>query len=160
MGVAVPPEELDGLSLPGPAELFLGVSTAGSAVHRYFPRWAGNFPEPVRLIGVDLPAAAPRRRYRDLLDWIAHFLHGWTNALAPILDVPPGDPILASVLDTRRTGSQPPGTGIGHVFCSVGAGKRRRLRPPPIEQHHPGTSQRSIRRARGGTPARSRPTVV
>ncbi len=71
MGVAVPPEELDGLSLPGSAVLFLGVSTAGSAVHRYFPRWAGNFPEPVRLIGVDLPGAAPRRRYRDLLDWIA-----------------------------------------------------------------------------------------
>ena len=32
------------------------------------------------------------------------FLHGWTNALAPILDVPPGDPILASILDTQRTG--------------------------------------------------------
>ena len=60
MGVAVPPEELDGLSLPGSAVLFLGVSTAGSAVHRYFPRWAGNFPEPVRLIGVDLPGGGPR----------------------------------------------------------------------------------------------------
>ena len=71
MGVAIPPEELDGLSLQGPALLFLGVSTAGSAVHRYFARWAGNFPEPVRLIGVDLPVAAPRRRYQDLLDWIA-----------------------------------------------------------------------------------------
>ena len=71
MGVAIPPEELDGLSLPGPALLFLGVSTAASAVHRYFARWAGNFPEPVRLIGVDLPVVAPRRRYQDLLDWIA-----------------------------------------------------------------------------------------
>ena len=71
MGVAIPPEELDGPSLQGPALLFLGVSTAGSAVHRYFARWAGNFPEPVRLIGVDLPVAAPRRRYQDLLDWIA-----------------------------------------------------------------------------------------
>lgn len=71
MGVAIPPEELDGLSLQGPASLFLGVSTAASAVHRYFARWAGNFPEPVRLIGVDLPVAAPRRRYQDLLDWIA-----------------------------------------------------------------------------------------
>ena len=70
-GRAVPPGELDGLSLPGSAVLFLGVRTAGSAVHRYFPRWAGHFPEPVRLIGVDLPGAAPRRRYRDLLDWIA-----------------------------------------------------------------------------------------
>ena len=27
------------------------------------------------------------------------------------------------------------------MSCSVGAGKRRRPRPPPIEQHHPGTSR-------------------
>jgi hypothetical protein len=59
MGVAVPAEELDGLCLHGPVVLFLGVSTAASAVHRYFPRWAGSFPEPVRLIGIDLPVAAP-----------------------------------------------------------------------------------------------------
>ncbi len=71
MGLAVPAEKLDGLCLQGPVVLFLGVSTAASAVHWYFPRWAGNFPEPVRLIGIDLPAAAPRREYEDLLDWIA-----------------------------------------------------------------------------------------
>jgi len=31
------------------------------------------------------------------------FLHGWTNALARILGVPPGDPVLARILDTQRT---------------------------------------------------------
>jgi hypothetical protein len=71
MDLAVPAEKLDGLCLQGPAVLFLGVSTAASAVHRYFPRWACDFPEPVRLIGIDLPAAAPGRNYEDLLDWIA-----------------------------------------------------------------------------------------
>lgn len=71
MGVAVPAGELEGLCLHGPVVLFLGVSTAPSAVHRYFPRWAGSFPEPVRLIGIDLPAAAPVRKYEDLLDWMA-----------------------------------------------------------------------------------------
>jgi shikimate dehydrogenase len=71
MNVAMPAEELDGLSLHGPAVLFLGVSTAGSAVHRYFPRWAGHLPEPMQLIGVDLPVAAARLKYEGLLDWIA-----------------------------------------------------------------------------------------
>lgn len=71
MGLAVPAGELDGLCLPGPVVLFLGVSTAASAVHRYFPRWAGNFPEPLWLIGIDLPVAAPERKYEDLLDWMA-----------------------------------------------------------------------------------------
>jgi shikimate dehydrogenase len=71
MGLAVPADKLDGLCLQGPAVLFLGVSTAGSAVHRHFPRWAAGFPEPVRLIGIDLPVAAPRQTYEDLLDWIA-----------------------------------------------------------------------------------------
>jgi len=70
MGFAVPAEKLNDLRLPGPVVLFLGVSTAGSAVHRYFPQWAGSFPEPVRLIGIDLPVAVPRRKYEDLLDWI------------------------------------------------------------------------------------------
>ena len=40
MDLAVPAEKLDGLCLHGPAVLFLGVSTAASAVHRYFPRWS------------------------------------------------------------------------------------------------------------------------
>ncbi len=71
MGLAVPAAELDAVRLPGPVVLFLGVSTAASAVHQYFPRWAGSFPEPLRLIGIDLPVAAPRRKYEDLLDWIA-----------------------------------------------------------------------------------------
>jgi shikimate dehydrogenase len=71
MGVAVPAEELDGLCLHGPVVLFLGVSTAASAVHRYFPRWAGSFHEPVRLIGIDLPVPAPTRTYEDLLGWMA-----------------------------------------------------------------------------------------
>lgn len=71
MGVAVPADQLDGLCLHGPVVLFLGASTAASAVHRYFPRWAGKFPEPVRLIGIDLPVAAPARKYEDLLDWMA-----------------------------------------------------------------------------------------
>ena len=71
MGVAVPAEELDGLCLHGPVVLFLGVSTAASAVHRYFPRWAASFPEPVRLIAVDLPVPAPPPAYEDLLDWMA-----------------------------------------------------------------------------------------
>lgn len=71
MGLAVPADKLDGLSLPGPVVLFLGVSTAGSAVHRHFPRWAAGLPEPVRLIGIDLPAAAPEQKYADLLGWMA-----------------------------------------------------------------------------------------
>ena len=71
MRLAVPAGKLDGLCLQGPVVLFLGVSTAASAVHRYFPRWADDFPEPVRLIGIDLPAGAPRRKYEDVLDWIA-----------------------------------------------------------------------------------------
>ncbi len=71
MGLAVPAGMLDGLCLPGPVILFLGVSTAASAVHRYFPRWADDFPVPVRLVGIDLPVAAPRQKYEGLLDWIA-----------------------------------------------------------------------------------------
>jgi shikimate 5-dehydrogenase len=48
------------------------------------------------------------RAQRDALglriaDGWRFFLHGWTNALAPILGVPPSDPALASVLDTQRT---------------------------------------------------------
>jgi shikimate dehydrogenase len=71
MGLAVPAGMLDGLRLPGPVVLFLGVSTAASAVHRYFPQWASSFPEPVRLVGIDLPVAAPRQKYEGLLDWMA-----------------------------------------------------------------------------------------
>jgi shikimate dehydrogenase len=71
MGLTVSAGELDRLRLPGPVVLFLGVSTAASAVHRYFPQWAGRFPEPLRLIGIDLPVAASEREYEDLLDWMA-----------------------------------------------------------------------------------------
>ena len=88
----------------------LGKDTPGSALTgaAVMPRrcvaWDMNYRGPLTFLQqARAQQDAPGLRIAD--GW-RFFLHGWTNALAPILDVPPGNPVLASVLDTQRT-SQP-----------------------------------------------------
>ncbi len=48
--------------------LFVGVTTAGSMVHRAMPLWQSLLPSPVHVRGVDLDPAADPSRYAELLE--------------------------------------------------------------------------------------------
>ena len=50
--------------------VFIGVSSAGSAIMRIFPRWAQLLGLDCDIVGWDLPLRAPAQRYRNALDEI------------------------------------------------------------------------------------------
>jgi len=87
----------------------LGKDSPGSPLtdEAVFPRhcvvWDMNYRGPLTF----LQQARAQRNARGLqiADGWRFFLHGWTSALARILDVPPSDPGLVRILDTWRTNS-------------------------------------------------------
>ncbi len=62
----ISPSDLATYSGP-PLFLFVGISTAGSSIHRMFPRWAPAFNPEARVLGVDLPPDAPAEVFRRLV---------------------------------------------------------------------------------------------
>jgi shikimate 5-dehydrogenase len=64
----VPLDALATLRPQRPAVLFLGVSTAGSTVHKAFPSWLDGR---VDLVGVDTPVGTPPERFRAFAEYLA-----------------------------------------------------------------------------------------
>jgi len=64
----VPLDALAALRPQRPTVLFLGVSTAGSTVHRAFPAWLDGR---VDLVGVDAPLRTPPERFRGFAEHVA-----------------------------------------------------------------------------------------